>query len=274
VRVDAEEPDLARTRVLHVQHQYGLYDEASLARSCARASQAGVPVVVTEHMVRPDAPPCERDADVLLSMSQAGVQTLRQRWPAKRVEHLPHGCATWFPRRKRRRGRVLGAFGFMGPHKGFVRMLDVLRSRDDVRMVLYSAAQSAEDEARWSSLAHGLPVRREARLLPVEEIATRLAAEADVLVFWYDEADFPSVSGAVRVGLASGVPVLTSPTTWFADLREVTYQPADLEQGVRHLLEDTKLRANLVEAATAYCHAHSWTRIAERHVALWRSLEN
>jgi hypothetical protein len=199
---------------------------------------------------------------------------LCQRWPVRRVEHLPHGCPTWFPRRKRRRGRVLGGFGFMAPHKGFSRLLEVLRGGDDLQMVLYSAPRAEDDERRWAAAAHDLPVRREARRLPVEEIATRLAAEADVLVFWYDETDFPTVSGAVRVGLASGVPVLTSPTRWFDDLREVTYQPLDLEQGVRHLLEDTKLREHLVEAATAYCHEHSWTRIAERHVALWRSLEN
>ena len=48
----------------------------------------------------------------------------------------------------------------------------------------------------------------------------------------------------MRVGLATGVPVLTSPTSWFADLRDVTYQPADLEEGVRRLLEDTQLRGS------------------------------
>jgi glycosyltransferase involved in cell wall biosynthesis len=170
---------------------------------------------------------------------------------------------------------VIGAFGFLAPHKGFDRLLDVLRSRgnDDLRLVLYSAARSAGDDARWSADARDVPVRRETRFLPVEDIARRLAAEADLLVFWYDEADFPTVSGAVRVGLASGVPVLTSPTTWFADVREVTYQPPDLEEGVRHLLEDTRLRERLVDAATTYCHAHSWQRIAERHLDLWRSLE-
>jgi len=93
-------------------------------------------------------------------------------------------------------------------------------------------------------------------------------------VFWYNEIDSATVSGAVRVGLASGVPVLTSRTSWFDDVRDVTYQPANLAEGVRHLLDDTRLREDLVESATAYCHAHSWTRSAERHVALWRSLEN
>jgi glycosyltransferase involved in cell wall biosynthesis len=271
LRVAADAPDLASARVLHVQHQYGLYDEAALVRTCTLARQTHVPVVVTEHMVRPDAPSCEREADVLVSMSSAGVDMLRQRWPAKRVEYLPHGCPTWFPRRKRRRGRVIGAFGFMGPHKGFSKLLELVRERDDLQLLLFSATRSVVDNA---PSAHSAGVRWETRFLPVQEIATRLAAEADVLVFWYDEIDFPTVSGAVRVGLGSGVPVLTSPTSWFADLREVTYQPAELEAGVRHLLDDTQARDRLVEAARTYCHEHSWTRIAERHVALWRSLEN
>jgi glycosyltransferase involved in cell wall biosynthesis len=274
VQVEASAPALERTRVLHIQHQYGLYDEAHLARTSTRARDAGVPVVVTEHMVRPDPPACERDADVLVSMSAAGVEQLRQRWPVKRVEHVPHGCPTWFPRRKARRGRVIGAFGFAGAHKGFTRLLDMVCRCDDLELVVFSAARSAADDAWWVAAADGLPVRRDATFLPSAEIATRLAAEADVLAFWYDEIDFPTVSGAVRVGLASGVPVLTSPTSWFADLHAVTYQPAHLEEGVRHLLDDTKLREHLVEAAAEYCHEHSWTRIAERHVALWRSLEN
>ena len=272
VGVVATAPDLGSTRVLHVQHHFGLYDEPGLARTCAAARQAGVPVVVTEHMVQTAPPACEREADVLVSMSSAGADMLRRRWPSTRVEHIPHGCPTWFPRRKRGRGRVIGSFGFMAPHKGFARLLAV--TRGDLRVVLFSARGSAADEAQWAAAAEGHAVRRETSFLPVEEIATRLAAEADVLVFWYDQVDEHSVSGAVRVGLASGVPVLTSPTRWFADLSEVTYQPDDLAQGVDRLLDDTKLRDRLVEAATAYCHEHSWTRIAERHVALWRSLEN
>lgn len=273
VHISAQAPELARTRIVHVQHQYGLYDEAALARTCANAHAAGVPVVVTEHMVRPDAPRFERDADVLVSMSEVGAETLRHRWPSTRVEHIPHGCPTWFPRRKQRRGRVIGSFGFMAPHKGFSRLAELTRS--DLQLVLFSARGSSEAEETWAAAtAYNRNVRRETRFLPVEEIALRLAAEADVLVFWYDDIDAATVSGAVRVGLASGVPVVTSPTTWFADLRDVTYQPADLEEGVRHVLDDTRLRQRLVESATEYCHAHSWARIAERHLALWRSVEN
>jgi glycosyltransferase involved in cell wall biosynthesis len=93
-------------------------------------------------------------------------------------------------------------------------------------------------------------------------------------VFWYDGIGFPTASYAVRIGLAAGVPVLTSPTSWFADLRDVTYQPRNLVEGVRRLLDDTPLRERLTAAAREYCHAHTWSRIAERHLALWRTLES
>jgi hypothetical protein len=96
LRVSADAAHAGDARVLHVQHQYGLYDEASLARTCALARQARVPVVVTEHMVHADAPAFEREADVLLTMSHTGAEMLRARWPAKRIEHIAHGCPTWF----------------------------------------------------------------------------------------------------------------------------------------------------------------------------------
>ena len=198
---------------------------------------------------------------------------LRVRWPAQRVEHIPQGCPTWFPPRKPARGCVIGAFGFLERHKGFWCLLDVLRALPAAELVLYSHAKRPAVEAQWEKSAHGLPVRREGAFLPADEIARRLAREADILVFWYDQAAVLSTSAAVRIGLATGVPVLASPTVWFHDLRNVTYQPDDLVEGVRRLLEDTDLRDQITAAAREFCHEHNWHRIAERHLELWEALE-
>ena len=124
-----------------------------------------------------------------------------------------------------------------------------------------------------TAAAQGLPVRRCGEFLPVEEIARRLAAEADILVYWYHDLPFASASAAVRIGLASGVPVMTAPIPMFSELKDVTYQPDDLIAGIRRLLEDTALRDHVSEAAREYCNANSWARIAERHVALWQRAE-
>jgi glycosyltransferase involved in cell wall biosynthesis len=273
VKVAAQMPDLRGVRVLHIQHEYALFDSAALTGCVQQARINRVPVVITEHTVRSEMVAWEREADVLTALTKRGAEMLHARWPNQRVEYLPHGCPTWFPPRKKKRGRVIGAFGFLEPHKGFWRLLEVLRALPDTELLLVSHAKYPESVVPWTSAVTGLPVRHYSEFLPVAEAARLLAAETDILVYWYDDITHASASGAVRVGLATGVPVLASPTSWFADLRDVTFQPHDLTEGVQRLLEDTGLRGQLTSATRDYCHEHSWPRIADRHLALWRSLE-
>ncbi len=271
--VTADPPDLDGLRTLHVQHEHGIFDDDVLTRHVERARRSGARVAITEHTVAPQERAWEEGADALVSLTDRGASTLRARWPGKLVEHIPHGCPTWFPPRKPSRGRVIGTFGFLGRHKGFWDLLEALRRVPGTELLMFSHAKSSDLEEDWAQAAQGLPVRRIRDFLPTEEVARRLAAEADILVFWYREPEWATASGAVRVGLAAGVPVLTSPTTWFSDLRGATFQPDDLVEGVRHLLEDGSLREQLVTAARSYCVENSWARTAERHVALWRALE-
>jgi glycosyltransferase involved in cell wall biosynthesis len=273
VRVAANAPDFRGARLLHVQHQHALFNDTLLTNALQRARLEQTPVVITEHTVCHDARAWEREAHLLTALTQAGAQILRTRWPDKRVEYLPYGCSTWFPPRKKTRSRIVGAFGFLEPHKGFWKLLDALRAIPDSELLLVSHAKNPENEARWSRAAAGLPVRHHKDFMPVEQAAQLLAAEADVLVYWYDEVDHLSASGAVRVGLATGVPVLVSPTNWFRDLRAVTWQPNDLVEGLRQLFDDTRLRDELSSAARDYCRENSWAKTAERHQALWRSLD-
>jgi glycosyltransferase involved in cell wall biosynthesis len=274
VAATAVTPDLRAVRLLHVQHEPSLFQDADLTHLAQHARASSVPMVVTEHAVTGLARAWEREVDALVALTRAGAEQLRRHWPDQRVEHIPHGCPTWFPPRKRERGCVIGAFGFLERHKGYWRLLDVVRELPGVELVLYSHSKRPAIAAEWDEAARGLPVHREGAFLPVDEVARRLAGEADVLVFWYDPPAFAAASGAVRVGLATGVPVLTSPTGWFEDLREVTYQPDDLVGGIQRLLRDSGLRDRLTAAARDYCHEHDWPRIAERHLTLWRSLED
>jgi glycosyltransferase involved in cell wall biosynthesis len=140
-------------------------------------------------------------------------------------------------------------------------------------LVIFSQPRSEEMERRWALASKGLPVRRVTEFLPARAVMERLSTEADALVFWYDETPFGTASSAVRIGLATGVPVLASPTSWFHDVRDVTYQPADLMDGLQRLFDDSALRSRLTLDARAYCNDNSWSRIAERHLNLWRSLE-
>ena len=272
VRTGAKPPSLRNIQLLHIQHENGLFQDVDMASTMHQAADARVPVVVTEHAIDGRPREWERQASALLSLGTRGAEVLRARWPGKRIERIPHGCPTWFPPRKARRGRVIGVMGFLEKHKGFWRLLDVLRRLPGTELVMFSYAKTPGIAREWQEAAEGLPVRRVESYLPEAEIARRLAEEADILAFPYDEVDHISVSGAVRVGLASGVPVLCSPTSWFEDLKELTFQPPDLTEGVVRLLEDTTLRNTITQSANEFCHDNSWSRVAEKHLALWRSL--
>jgi glycosyltransferase involved in cell wall biosynthesis len=272
VQSTATLPDLKRVQLLQIEHENSLFNDQELTQALRQAKQAGVQTVVSEHSVDPRARPWEADARSLVSLSARGADMLRARWPAKTVEHIPHGCFTWFPPRKARRGKVIGAFGFLGPHKGFYQLLDVLRQLPGTELLLFSHCDSPATLAKWQAACKGLPVRHISSYLPTEEVARRLAAEADALAFWYEARGHVSVSGAAHIGLASGVPVLTSNTTWFEDIKQACYQPADLVEGMARLLDDSALREQLTGAAREYCEAHSWSRIADRYLNLWRGL--
>jgi glycosyltransferase involved in cell wall biosynthesis len=272
VRVCGGRPEMRSLSLLHIQHEHSLLTDGDMARAVSLTKHHGVPVVVTEHSVNPCGAPWESEADALVAVSRGGARRLSERHPSKRVVHIPHGCPTWFPPRKSRRGRTIGVFGFLEQHKGFWAILDVLRRLPGTDLLMFSHAKSPAIEARWKRDSAGLPVRRIGDFLPPEKTAYYLAANSDILVFWYDEVAHASASGAVCIGLATGVPVLTSQVGWFDDVRDATHQPADLFEGVARLLDDTALRDRLTAAARDYCHGNSWRRTAARHKALWDDL--
>ena len=279
----APEPDPGAA-VLHLQHEHSLVTPERVAQVAHDARTRGASLVLTEHTVLRNATGAggttdawEDDVAALVAHSAECASLLRERRPRQRVELIPHGCPTWFPPRKARRGRVVATFGFLEPHKGLTALVDAAAALGDRgegigELLLIGSTRAAWADEWFAGLDLPVPVRRVDGFLPEDEIARRLAAEADVLVFPYAQPRFAAVSGAVRVGLASGVPVLTSPTTWFSDLRHTTLQTDDLAPGIARLLDDTALRDELSAAAREHCHVHSWANTARRHVDLYTSL--
>jgi glycosyltransferase involved in cell wall biosynthesis len=258
-------------RLLHVQHEDALFDDDALT---SYLDQVTGPVVVTEHSVGASKHPWEERADLLIALTDEGARRLRARHGEAKVAHLPHGCPTWFPVRKSKRGKVVGAFGLLAPYKGFTALAAAVASVPGAELVLYSHPRSAEAAARFERSVAGFPVRWHREWLSAHDAAAALAAQCDAVALWYEPAPVAAASGAARVALATGLPVLASPTGWFSDLSQVTHQPDNLVEGIGQVLEDTKLRHRLTLAAREYCHAHSWRRIAAEQAALWQSVES
>lgn len=274
LRLSSGPPDLHSTRLVHVQYHSKRFDDTSLAGYVHSAREtASSAIVITEHDVWNETRLWEQEADALVALTKAGVNEIRARYPEKHVEWIPHGCPVPVVPANRRRGRTIGAFGLLNEYKGFWRLLDVVKEISGTTLILISHPTKPWLEAEWRRDIEGLPVRWISRYMSERKVTQLLAAEADVLAFPYDDVPYHSASGAVRVGLATGIPVVTSTAEWFAELGDAVYRVDDFSEGVLRLLEDSPLRERTIEAARTYCEEHSWPRIAGRHQALWQQLE-
>lgn len=129
------------------------------------------------------------------------------------------------------------------------------------------------DKDRWAEAIKGKPVRWIQEYLAEEQVIEVLSHQADVVTFWYRDLPSLQASGAARLGLASGVPVLAAQIKMFEDLREATYQTGDLHAGLQTLLSDRELKARLSVAARQYCERHTWERTARAMEKIWSELE-
>ncbi|MBV9171890.1 MAG: glycosyltransferase [Chloroflexi bacterium] len=273
VAVSEDPPDVGGLRLVHVQHPPGLVFGNKLEELAQQARTCRVPLVLTEHCAGPALDVAELQADALVAPTEVATERLRRRWPARRVEHVPYGCPTWFPPRKAVPGRVVVVWDSLD-EEGPWRVLEEMAAIPGAELLLVAPPASASVEGRWRRAANSRRVRRVTEPAQLADAAAEIAASGDVLVYWGVPRCEVARACALREGLASGVPVLVSSDSAPRELAAVTRQAARLEDGLRELLDDPGLCRRLVVAAREHCFELSWHRIAERHLAIWRSLEH
>jgi glycosyltransferase involved in cell wall biosynthesis len=175
---------------------------------------------------------------------------------------------------------IVGAFGFMLPPKGLPQLIHafalVLRHFPEAMLLMLSAeypgsVESVEERDRCRALIRGLGLENRVRLiddfLETEEILLLLNA-CDVTVFAYQHSG-ESDSGAVRLGLAAGRPVATTPLPVFATLAGVVHQfsgrtATDIAEGILALLGDRDLSAAVWRRQQDWISRNSWATQAAR----------
>ena len=257
------------TTILHIQHEYNLFDDEVLLREILVQKRRGVKIFVTEHTASQSPHKWDSLVDVWITHTETGYEWLTARNPRSYVTRIHHGCPTWFPQSTRDGvGKTIGTFGFLGRSKGYKHLMDVLDAIPGTELLIYGTARSSGQLDDFRNLCGDRAVHHVNDFRTERQVVEELAEKADALVFWYDEKPL-ATSGAVRVGLSTGKPVITSPTAWFADLRSCTYQPSSLTYGVSRILNDMELRESLVMRARYYCMEHDWKETARLHQMLW-----
>lgn len=184
-------------------------------------------------------------------------------------------------------GPLLGAYGFFLPPKGFdVLLRAFVRVKDEwprarLRFVTaeFPATVSAEEIQRCKNLADYLGVADSIEWhtdFLDDESSLYLLSQCDLLILPYKESK-ESASGAVRVAIASRVPVAVTPVGIFDDVNHAVtrfggHGVDEIANGIIDLLRHPLLRAEQQRCASEWLDENSWERSAKRLLAITQAL--
>jgi glycosyltransferase involved in cell wall biosynthesis len=254
---------------------------------------SGRPLVLTAHDVLPREPkPGQRAAqqrlyerfDAVVVHSEHGRLRLTGELGVDpdRVHVIPHGVLAHLaaaapdpspePATRAERPVVL-CFGLMRPYKGIAVLLEAWRGIEGAE--LWVVGMPRMDIAALQSTAPA-GVRFVTRFVPDGELGAYFR-RAELVVLPYREID---QSGVLFTALAFGKPLLLSDVGGFPEMVATgaarTFPSGDaqaLREQLRSLLEDPAARAAMAGAASSAAGGeYSWASIAERTVALYRSV--
>lgn len=292
-----------RPHVVHVQNEPGLFSARFLAVIAAGCRLLGIAMAATLHARFGDDP--KRNQRLWRQIRALGGSPLvvhnashrRELLMRRQVEIIPHGVHPPGPRpapgalieAKRALGLdprlpVLAHFGFLHPHKGVLQTLEAIAElRQGGRALHYlvcggstsdpvSRAYVSALRERISQLGLEPAVTLEDQFLDEPALMARLRA-ADWIILNYQDGGDQGTSGAARHALRSGRPVAVSPADIFEDVREAAHTiEAPLARSIGRLLDDEALADETAERGRCFCEAHSWSRVAGRHLELYERM--
>jgi glycosyltransferase involved in cell wall biosynthesis len=279
------------------QHNFGFYDFEAFAGALVKLHEHGIDTYVTLHRTIDDRDLNKslcRIAPALATCTRLFVHTvddlnrLKEMGLTDNVALVPHGVIERSPLDAtavrlllglERFGPVVGSFGFLLRGKDVPALIHgfalMLRHQPNAFLLLinsdYPDPISQRERERCLKLVGQLGLESRVRLvnefLQIEEINFFLSA-CDVIVYpyqWSEESD----SGAVRLGLAAGRPVATTPIPVFSSMSSVVHQlpginPAEIAAGIGTLLANEALKSRVLERQREWVRANNWQSQAAR----------
>jgi len=266
--------------LVHVQHEYGLFQHLEDG-FFGYLKRLELPVVTTCHAVG------VWDADRVIAESSDRV-IVHNGFCAERFEGpsvvIPHGCAPAETMEKARAKRsyglkpgwpIVGYLGFISEYKGLETLIDAM---EGVKAgLLIGGGWHVEKDTMYITRLKKrsfevLPSRVQWLGYVEDEDLPRAYGSMDLVVY---PSKYSTESGALLTALSYGKAVIASRIGPFKE-KEVALMTfknvKDLRRKIKRLLKRKELRAELEEKARKYAEDNSWSKVAEKHIELYREV--
>ena len=220
-----------------IQHQPGLLRFSYLNELLMIFNRMGIKVFITMHntLDRSLIFPSKRiekaveglkTCSTVMVHSKTDVKNLAKLGIKENVVMIPHGI---YPPPKDSieglevKGRTMATFGFLFQHKGHLQLIEAfsrLPGWDELLVLSAVREGSGKMLAKCENLITKLNLSGRVRMVTDyldNDVAIATLAKCDLLVFPYQNSK-ESASGAVRMGVAAGVPLAVTPLPIFDDI--------------------------------------------------------
>ncbi|MFW5702855.1 MAG: glycosyltransferase family 4 protein, partial [Candidatus Dojkabacteria bacterium] len=253
--------------VMHIQYSEGFYTLDALAKLIDQAKKLVPKIVLTSHAFQESGVDFSHISSSLKKLDQVQVlnnqdqKFLETKLGLKNVEFIAHGNIT-FPLQSKRilrkrvgvskNKKIVAMHGFMSEKKGIMETLEAFATLALKDKDLLLLAINAVNPTNVSSNAIAEQFRRRVQELGLEEQVIHVSdflekeevvlglALADISVFAYPEAK-QTASGAIRLAMAAGRPIIVSDSFQLRDAAEFSYliennDPSNIAKGIEELL--------------------------------------
>jgi glycosyltransferase involved in cell wall biosynthesis len=276
----------ADSEILWWQHHPGHFSYEDMMRVADGLTRSQYKLrVITMHNVKEIARRSQLDwvnrFDLVFVHSATDAELLSKAGH-RNIAVIPHGFHRSNVKGKTEREVfTIGSFGFLFKHKN----IDLLAAavgrvrsmvNDDVRLVLLNcvtdSAQSLEAQRQTETVIDALNMRAfvetDYSFLPEDQIVSRLN-QCDLLVFPYGDSN-ETATGAVRVALLAGVPILCSTSPVLNDLSGISHRisqldVANLAEAITILMGNKMLLNIFDQDARHLLEAFSYEKLARRY---------
>lgn len=272
--------------LVHVQHEYGLYQGYDPVMFTALRTHCK-PIVTTMHSVG------NWEIDILISGVSNKIilhnEYCAKRFPFPNTGIIPHGVTPTEPTERAQAKKMMhiapevptvGYLGFISNYKGLESLITAMTKVPKTALIICGGWHTdipneyIERLQKWSHELLGKRVMWTG-FIPEDKLADAYGA-MDILVY---PSRFATESGALLHGIAHSKAIIASNIEPFKEKEQegalMTFKDTDdLAEKINNLLGDDMLRSMYEKNARDYAEKNSWTEVAKKHVSLYNSLLN